>query len=242
MTGNILKFSLFMVIASGAFWTLSVASLGDSGGLEVLALFLMVFALQAIGFVIGLWMYWRHPDERRNARWLLALPFVFYFLPGVVKTLAGGQLSSGGLAALLLFIVAAILVASLIVPRKVAGRLPEFLFQSRFINTLILMLPMLGWLFIIGILVWLFVIEAEATSRSLSNDATGYGLAATIVIGSIYLVGLGAGSLLVGAWGWLGIRSGIDGACRKLNIAQLLVAAPGLLIGVFALYLMLMQT
>ena len=218
-----------------------MAMKGGTGGLEVLAMFLVIFGLQAVGFVIGVWAYRAQPAMRRAARWLLGLPLVFYFLPDLVMAVAGGELSDAGLAAIVLFLLAVVLGACVVMPRKVASVLPAFLFQSKFVNALILVLVLLGWLFAIGVLVWLFGIEAEATSRALSRDATGYGRGASIVIGAIYLLGLGSGSLLVAAWAWLGLRSGVDGACRKLNVAQMLVATPGLLIGLVALYLMISQ-
>ncbi len=237
----LVRTALFTTIISGTFWTLSMAMKGGTGGLEVLALFLVIFALQAVGFVIGVWAYRAQPEMRSTARWLLGLPFVFYFLPDLIMAMAGGRLSGAALAAIVLFVLAVILGACVFIPRKVASALPVFLFRSTFINMVILLLLLLGWLFAVGVLVWLFGIEGEATSRALSRDATGYGRGASIVIGAIYLLGLGGASLLVAAWAWLGLRSGIDGACRKLNTGQMLVATPGLLIGLAALYLMFSQ-
>lgn len=237
----LVRAALLITIASGVSWTISMAMKGGSGGLEVLALFLFIFALQAVGFVIGAWAYWRRPAMRGIALWLLGLPFVFFFLPDLLIAIGGGPLTSAGVAAMLLSVLAVVLAACFVMPRKVAGILPAFLFRSRFINTLILAGPLLGWLFAVGVLIWLFGVEAEATSRALSRDATGYGRGASIVIGAIYLVGLGGTSLLVAAWAWLGLRGGIDGACRRLNVAQMLVASPGLLIGLAALYLMFSQ-
>jgi len=236
-----LKIALFLQIASGAFWTLSLAMIEGRGGLEVLALLVLVYSIQAICFLIGLWAYWRHSEERRKATWLLVLPFVFWFLPGIVRSVGGGRLTESGFVALLLITVAVILLALVVVPRKVAGLVPSFLFRSRVFNSLVLMGPLLGWLFIIGLAGWLFGVRGEEMSRSTPSDSTGYGLASAIVLIAIYLVGLGIASLISGAWSWLSLRSGIEGACRKLNIAQMVVTVPGLIIGGFSVLFMLSQ-
>ena len=146
-----------------------MAMKGGTGGLEVLAMFLVIFGLQAVGFVIGVWAYRAQPAMRRAARWLLGLPLVFYFLPDLVMAVAGGELSDAGLAAIVLFLLAVVLGACVVMPRKVASALPAFLFQSKFFNALILVLVLLGWLFAIGVLVWLFGIEAEALRSSLAR-------------------------------------------------------------------------
>jgi hypothetical protein len=235
MTRSVLNIVLFLEITSGAFWTFSFA-MSKSPGLETLGLFVLIYGVQAVCFLVGLWAYWRYPVERRKAGWILALPFVFLFLPGVLKNAAGGRLTESGLVALFLITATIVLTACLVIPRKVASKLPGILFRSRIFNSLFLLGPLLGWLFFIGILVWLFGVEGEATLRSIRRDATGYGVGSMIVIGAMYLIGLGCASLLSSAWAWLGLHSGVEDACRKLNIAQMIVAVPGLLIGGFAMF------
>lgn len=238
---TVLKTALFLEIAAGAFWTFSLAMIKGPGGLEVLGLFVLIYSIQAICLLVGLWAYWRHADVRRTAGWLLALPFVFLFLPGIVKNLAGGHLTESGFAALLLIAVTVILIVCFLMPRKVADKLPDFLFRSRLVNGLILSGLVLGWLFFAGILAWVFGVEGEQTARSLRGDATGYGLASMIVMTTLYLTALGGASLLSGAWAWMSLHSGIQGACRKLNLAQVVVATPGILIGGFAVFFVLGQ-
>ena len=79
-----------------------------------------------------------------------------------------------------------------------------------------------------------------AVSRRV-DTAVGLGVAMVVVQTiTVPLNQLIHGGLLVaGAWAWLGLRGGVDNACRKLNIAQLVVALPGILVGgtAFAWYL-----
>ena len=53
-----------------------------------------------------------------------------------------------------------------------------------------------------------------------------------IVLGAMYLVGLGIASFGASTWAWVSLRSGIERPTRRLNIAQFVVALPGVLIGV----------
>lgn len=239
MIPKLIRAVLVLQIISGVFWTLTMATLEGQGGLEVLARFLLVFALQAVGLLVGGWVHWRHPAERKISRWVLLLPFVFWLLPGLLKALAGGQLTSAMLWVGLAGLAAGIVVASILVPQKIAGKLPAFLFRSRFFNTVILIGPLLGWAVFIGALIVAFGLDGHSSARTLSGNGTGYGLASAIVIAAIYLITLGGGSLCCGTWAWLGLHSGIDGACRKLNIAQLVIATPGLLVGAIAVVVLI---
>ncbi len=239
MISKLIRVALFLQVISGVFWTLTMAMMSGQGGLEVLALFLLVFALQAIGLLIGGWVHWRHPSERKIARWVLLLPFVFWFLPGVIKTLAGGRLTSAMLWLILALVAAAVLLACIVVPQKVAGKLPEFLFRSRFFNSVVLIGPLLGWVVFIGILFVVFGADGQSSAKALRGNGTGYGLASAIAIAALYLLALGGGSLCSGIWGWVGLHSGVDDACSKLNIAQLVLATPGLLVGAIAVAVMI---
>lgn len=241
MISTLLKIALAVQLVSGVFWTLTMSMMAGQGGLEVLAWFLLVFGAQAICFLVGAWAYWRYPDQRKIARWVLALPFVVWFLPGVIKSLAGGRLTSATLVIVLLGLASAILLVCLLVPRKVARKLPDILFRSRIFNSLVLIGPLLGWAFFIGVVFMIFGADDASTSRALRGNGTGYALASTVVIAALYLIALGGGSLCSGIWGWVGLHSGVDGACRKLNIAQLVLAIPGLLVGILVAVSMLNQ-
>lgn len=154
----------------------------------------------------------------------------------MINSLAGGHLSGDEMLVVGLVAAAVALVACLFVPRKVSGLLPAFLFRSRLWNSLILAGLVLCWLIPVGVIVFVF----RGRPGSTGGD-TGEGLALAIVLAATYLILLGAGSLAGAAWGWLGLRSGVEGACRKLNIAQIVAAVPAGLMGVAALTFMASQ-
>jgi hypothetical protein len=235
-----LKIALLLQIVTGLHWTLSIAMLEGQGGLEVLYRFVLVFSVQAGGFLFGVFAAWKYPQERGLARWLLGLPFVFFLLPGLLKTALGGRVTGGMLTLVILALVATIMVASLVVPRRIAKRLPAGLFRSRLLNGLILVGPLLGWLIFAGVLLWVFGVE-DTSLRQARSSGTGYGVGVAFLMAATWLTGIGAASLGAACWGLLGLRSGVDGACRKLNIGQMLLALPGLLAGAFALYFLASQ-
>ncbi|MGB5410166.1 MAG: hypothetical protein WBN09_01455 [Woeseiaceae bacterium] len=151
---------------------MSIAMLEGQGGLEVLYRFVLVFSVQAGGFFFGAFAVWRYPQERGLARWLLGLPFVFFLLPGLLKTAIGGRVTGGMLTLAILALVAAIMVASLVMPRRIANRLPAGLFRSRLFNGLILVGPLLGWLVFAGILLWVFGVEGTTSLRQARSSGT----------------------------------------------------------------------
>ncbi len=78
----------------------------------------------------------------------------------------------------------------------------------------------------------MLAVSYVASSKSPSTSGTGEGLAFAIVIAALYLVWLGVGSFGASTWAWVSLRGGIQTATRKLNIAQLVVAAPGVMLGI----------
>ncbi len=237
----LLKVVLALQVLAGLYWTLTVAMTAGQGGIEVLYRFVMVFALQAACFLLGLFATWKFPEQRRVARWLIGLPFVFFFLPGLLKVLLRGRVTDGMLVMAALGVVGAAIAASIVAPQRVSRKLPGWMFTSRLFNSLILVGPLLGWLFFAGVLFWLFAVEGETTTRQLRNSGTGYGLGVAILMAATYLVGLGAVSFGAASWGLLGLRSGVQDACQKLNVAQMLLALPGLLAGGVAIYFLASQ-
>jgi len=222
-----LKIVLITEVGLGAFWTLTIASVPGRGDFGHLPLFLFVYFMLALGLLIGAWAFWRHPQERRKAAWAIGIPIAFCFLPGIVKKAFGGHVSQAEMLAIVAIVVAAIFIATLVAPRRVANVLPGFLFRSRFINWLPILSMLAGWLFLVGIVVWL----VSGQGGGYQGD-TGYGAGVAIVIAALYLVGMGAASILSAAWAWLGLRGRVEGARRKLHIAQMALAVPGILVGV----------
>ncbi len=213
-------------IIVGVIWTVLAAMAHGAGGLAVFGLFLFVYALYAAFFVFAAWVYWKHPGERKLAGWIMVLPIVFWFLPLTVRSMAGGVLSTPQLIQALLAVTAVALLFCWIAPRKVAVVVPDFLLQSRLFNWTIILAVIAGWLFFVVVLLYV------ANTKSPSTSGTGEGLALAIVLAAIYLAWLGVGSFGAATWAWLSLRGGTGTATRKLNIAQLVVAVPGVLIGI----------
>ena len=222
---RVLNIVLFIQVLLGSAWTLTIASVPGRGDFGMLPLFLLTYLVLLLGMLVGIWAFWRHPPLRRKAAWVIAMPFVFWFLPPALKTLAGGHLSGDELAAVALFIAGATLLACLVAPARVAGLLPGVLFRSPVFNGLLVFGLVCGWLFPVFVIAWL-----GSDSSGSSQSDTGYALAYAVILGALYLVGFGAGSLLVASWAWLGLRGTVAEACRKLHITQLVLAVPGVLL------------
>jgi len=225
-----LTVALTLQLMSGLLWTLAVAGSPGRGDFGLLGLLVVVYAVQLPAALLGLWALWRHPELRKLAGLVAVSPVVFWFFPGIVKQLAGGHLSADELALIALTVAVLILAACFLLPRKVSGILPAFLFRSRVLNGLVLASLTIGWLAPVGVI--LFILSSGRTS---AGSDTGEGLAMGIVFVAMYLLFAGAGSLFGAAWGWLGLWSGIEGATRKLHIAQIVAAIPAALLGAAAL-------
>ncbi len=222
-----LKIILVAEIVLGALWTLLAAMAQGAGGLAVFGLFLIVYAIFAVFFVVALYAFWKYPQERERAGWIMALPIVFWFLPGLIRVALGGHLTPQLLVTLLAVAAVAALMTCIVAPRKAVAVVPDFLLQSRIFNGLIFTAVLLGWLIIVFSVVWV----ASGNRGSGYQGDTGYGLGYAIVLASLYLVGLGFGSFFTAVWGWLGLRGGVADTPRGWHIAQLVIAAPGIIIG-----------
>ena len=224
-------------LATGLVWTLAVAGSPGRGDFALLGLFVVVYGLQLPAALLGLYALWRSAKPRVLAACVASSPVVFWFLPGIVKALAGGHLSQADAAVAGLVILLLATVACFVFPRQVADFLPSVLFRSRVFNGLLLAGPVAGWLGVgaVGLLL-------AVGGGSGSPGDTGYGLALAITLAAVYLICMGAGSLLVLTWAVLCLRSGIEGGCRKLNVAQLVVSLPAGLLGIGVLWFMAAQS
>ena len=220
-----LKIIFAMEIVLGIMWTMIAAMAQGAGGLAALFWFLVIYALFAVFFLIAAWAFWKHPDERRRAGWIMALPVVFWFSPFIVRSLSGGALTPQQLAG----IAAAILFAGIAIcwffPRRAATVFPGFLVRSRLFNWLLLLSVIGGWGFLIAII-------AFVANDKTSSSSGGMGLAYGIVLGAMYLIWLGIASFGASTWAWISLRGGVETPTRKLNIAQFVVAMPGVLTGI----------
>ena len=144
----------------------------------------------------------------------------------MIRSTAGGVLSMQQLVGALSVLVVAVLGVCWFSPRRATAVIPKVLLRSRILNWLILLAMIGGWSF------FAFVVFSVANSKSPSTPGTGEGLAYAIILAAVYLIWLGFGSLVATTWAWLSIRGGMESAPRKLNIAQLVFAAPGVLTGI----------
>lgn len=121
---------LYAELALGVLWTVSAAMAQGAGGLAVFGLFLIVYGLFAVFVLCAAWACWRYPELRRKAVWIMLLPIGFWFLPGVVRALAGGVLLKTQLVALLLAALLAAVALCWLKPRTAARIVPAAL-QAR---------------------------------------------------------------------------------------------------------------
>ncbi len=212
------------VLALGLLWTFVAATAQGAGGLAAVGVFFVVYALFAVAALFALWVLVRHPTLRARAGWILALPVIFWFLPNALRSAAGGVVSGQQVSTLLVLTIVAALAFAWLFPRRAARVLPRFLVTSRLFNWLVLLALPAAWATLIGLVV---LVAGSDSGSSSSGTAVAY----AIILAALYLVSLGAGSFGVSTWAWLSLRGGIEQAPRKLNIAQLCVAAPGVLSG-----------
>lgn len=218
-----LRIVLGIEVALGVVWTLLAAMAQGAGGLAVVGVFFVVYGLCGLFFLFAAWAFWRYPQERKTAAAILLLPVVFWFLPTILRALAGGVLRSDQLVPLLFGLLLVAIGACWVVPRRVSRVVPDVLLHSRLLNWLILLAVIGGWLFLS------FVIVYVASGDSSSAASSGTALAYAIILAAMYLVALGVGSFGASTWAWLSLRSGA--VTRRLNIAQLVVSLPGVAIG-----------
>ena len=218
-----LKIVLGISVALGLLWTLAAAMAQGAGGLAVVGLFLVVYPVFGVFFLFAAWMFWKHPEQRKPAGWTMAIPVIAWFLPNIIRGVSGGALHTGQLTTLALASLVFATVAAWIFPRKAARFVPDRLARSRLFNWLILLAMIGAWSFLV------FVVYYVSTGEGASG---GSALAYAIILAALYLVGIGVGSFGAATWAWVSLRGGFEATARKLNIAQMIVAAPGVLIAV----------
>ncbi len=221
-----LKIVLGIEIILGVIWTILAAMAHGPGGLGAVAVGLVIYAIFTAFFVFAAWAFWKFPAERKRAGWIMFLPLVFGLAPVVIRSMAGDFLTSQQLVGLLVFAAILAVGACWLIPARAASVVPDFLVRSKFFNWLVILAMLAGWLFLI--VVAIYVATEDVPSRS----GSGTGLATALIIAALYLAGLAIGNFLAATWAWLSLRGGIEGNPRKLNIAQLVIAAPAILIGV----------
>ena len=168
MQSPVLRRALQLVLgisaALGLLWTLAASTARGAGGLGAVYVFLLAYALFAVFFLFALWAYWKHPEHRRLAGWIMVLPFVFGFLPIMMRSLAGGAVTGEQLWTLAAVALALAVLAAWLAPRTVAVVFPAVLVRSRLFNWLLLLALLAAWLLFV-------VVVLYAASEDRSGDA-----------------------------------------------------------------------
>ena len=223
---RILKPMLITQIVLGLGWTVLAAIAHGPGGLGAFGVFLVLCAVYAIFFLVAAWAFWKHPGERNTAGWIMFLPVVFFFLPNIIRSLAGGAIAFSQFQGIALVALFAALLACWIAPKKAVRAFPNFLLRSRAFNWLILVAMVGGWLAFLAAMVFV-----AYSGKSGSSQAGDWAVAYAIVFAALCVVVMGIASLGTSTWAWVSLRSGIETSTRKLNVAQIVLAAPGMLVG-----------
>lgn len=225
MTGT-LKSLLIVGVLLGLGWTLVAATAQGAGGLGAFGVFLLLYAIYAVFFLIAAWAFWKHPDDRLLAGWVMVLPIVFFVLPNVIRSMSGGALALSELRSPVLLAVAALFFFCWMAPKKAVAVFPDFLLRSRFFNWLLLVAMLGGWLALLAALAFL-----SFGGKPGPGQAGDWAVAYAVVFGALYIVVMGAASLGTSTWAWVSLRGSSTPATRRLNIAQLVLALPGILSG-----------
>ena len=221
-----LKIILGVEVVLGLLWTIIAAMAHGAGGLGAVAFFLIIYAVFAVFFIFAAWVYWKRPDERKRAGWIMLLPIVFWFVPLTIRSMAGGYLSSQQLSIMLLVLGVIAVAACWVLPRKAAALIPDFLVRSKLFNWLLIVAVIAGWLFFVGVIV--YVLNEDVPGSTTTGTAIAYAL----IFAAMYLIFQGVGGFVVSTWAWLCLRGGFEKTTRGLNITQLVVSVPGVLIGI----------
>jgi len=208
--------------------------------LASLYLFVLIYPFHLMFVLVALWAIWKHPDLRRKAALVIVLPVVFLFLPYLITSLFGGPLHAGQFAGIAVGTAIIGVVLGLAMPQKAVTVLPNGLFRSRGFNIVIIALIALAWLFPVVAIIWLSQ-EGATNPTGGGQGSPGMGVAVMFVLVGMYFVGVGAASVVTALFGWLGLRGGVDGAQRGLHTAQLVLSAPGVLLGSGTLLWLLTQ-
>lgn len=223
---TLLNIVIGIQVLLGLWWT--VPLLFHDGTFSTLYVFFLSAIANGAFLLVAAWAMWKHPQLRRRAAIVMALPFALYLLPFLLKFIAGGPFTGErGLSAVAVLAVA-LLGSCIFFPQRVFRLLPRGLVRSRFLNWLIIIGMVAAWLVPIALIIW---IAAGDSGGSSSGTAVAY----AIYYFALYTVAVGAGALLIMAWGWIGVRGDRDNPSRNLHIAQLVMGSPSLVIGLLTM-------
>ncbi|MEZ5417148.1 MAG: hypothetical protein R2708_07385 [Vicinamibacterales bacterium] len=218
-----------MVVA--ALWTAALALETGSSGIAVLGWFATVVVAYATAFLVGAVVAWRRPALRRRAALVMGMPLVGGAAPLLLRTLAGAPLAPALVRNGSLLAVVCPCALGLVFPRRVVRWIPHGLFRSRGWNLFLLGALAVGWSGLIAFVGWLTAGNGMAAMNAAARSGSSTAAAYAVLLASSYGLLLGVGSVLTGAWGWLGLRGGVDGALGRLHFLQCVGAGPGILTG-----------
>jgi hypothetical protein len=226
----ILNFTLATVALVTLFWTIAIWTETGSSGIAVLGWFAVVVVVYAAGLLIGAIVAWRRPPLRRRATLLMAMPLIGGIAPYLLRALSGGPVEIGFVSRVVSMALALASMIALVRPRATASRLPGRLFRSRWLNLAIVYALVIAWSVLMLAAVWVMTEAGQNAVQRANRTSNDMASAYIILAASAYLLLIGAGSVIAAAWGWLGLMGGVEGARRRIHIAQLAGALPGILI------------
>lgn len=217
----------------GAIWTLPQLFL-DNSSLAILMLFFYTYPFHLVFFFIAAWAMWKHPQSRNKAIRIMLLPIGFLFLPFGIKFIVGGPLSDNSAVVVAVLAAAACLGAGIVFPERTVRVLPDRMFQSRGFNLLIVGSMVLAWLFPVAVTI-LLLQQGSLSPTGGGQGSPGMELAYVLIAGALYVIAVGGASLFTLVFGWLGLRGGVADAQRNLHVTQIVVGAPGVILGALTL-------
>ena len=222
-----LKIIFGIQVVLGLIWTLSLMTVERTSWANVY-LFFYTYPFHFIFFLVGVFAFFRHRDLRRLAGWVMLLPIVLLFVPGMIRGIAGGPVGPDSAVRLVFVLCVLGLVYAIVRPKQVTRWIPDFFYQSRGWNVFVLLLQLIGWA---APFVLVAAIASDGAGRS-SGSSPGMGVAVLFVMAATYFVGVGILSLITSIHAWLGLRGGVENASRGLHITQLVLGIPGILLGI----------
>lgn len=228
----LLNITLAVELIVAICWTIAMWTETGSGGIAVLGWFAIVVVIYGVAFLTGALVAWRRPLLRRRALLVMALPFVGGFAPWLLRTLSGGPVGIDTVWRLVVITAGGLGVLALLRPRRTAGLMPGVVFRSRRLNLAVVGALALAWCPLLIGVVWSLTGAGQDAIRQADRSSSGMAAAYLVLAMSAYVMLLGAGSVLAGAWGWLGITGGVEGARRRLHFVQLIGAVPGILLAI----------
>lgn len=231
---TVLRVIIGLQVLIGLWYMISYLVAGQEDW-SVLFIFFYTYIAHAVFFVIAAVTAWLSRDHRKEAWIVMGLPFVFLFTPIIMRALRGSErFTFGEIGAVVLALAVGGIVYALVRPRRVGVRLPEGMRRSRVLNWLVLVGLMFTWLVPIGLVA---LVIAGGPGGGSGGANSGMGVYYLLLAGGIAGGVIGLASLFTLIWSIVCLKSLPAGAPRGLNIAQAVVASPGLLLGAATLFL-----